>query len=557
MIAPSLALVLALALPSPQAPSASQAGVRTSAPPAPSGDATTGSITGHIYAGDTGAPLRHASVRAIARGGRDWAQAGTDDQGRYTINDLSPGQYVVTAGKGGFVSMQFGQSRPLEPVRPVDVAAGRLTEHVDVTLPRGGVLTGRVVDDLGAPVIDVIVSPLRSRYVEGRRQLVPAGRSARTDDRGQYRIFGLSPGQYVVRATWRDSDSEDSGDRSSYAPTYYPGTSDAGSAARLAVQAGQEIANVDFGLLAVPVATLTGFAVDSMGRPLRNARLSLRRTAVGASVVVASDARGGTTRQDGRFTMDGVLPGDYTLVARGRGSQDGEIGSAAVSIAGQNVDGVRLTTSRGTILRGVVTIDSQDNPRFDPHSLRVRAVPEQSDDEGFGQNAATLNGNWTFEIDGLTDRAWIRIANLPPDWTLESVRLGGTDVTDVPIDFDGRDTITDLQVTITNRLTDVSGGVIDANGRALTDYVLLVFPVDQALRGYQSRYVKAIRPDASGRFEVRGLPPSDYLAVAVDSIEEGEETDPDLLTQLSRDAVKFSLADGDTKSLTLTVEATP
>ncbi|MDE3156473.1 MAG: carboxypeptidase regulatory-like domain-containing protein [Acidobacteriota bacterium] len=541
MHAMRLALVLALASPAPQA----------SQPRPPRPQASTGAITGHVFAADTGAPLRHASVRALSRGSRAWAQAGTDDQGRYAINDLPPGQYVITASKGGYVSMQFGQARPLEPVRPVDVSAGVTTERIDLVLPRGGVITGRIVDDLGQPVIDAVVSPLRSRYVAGQRRLEPAGRFARTDDRGQYRIYGLGPGQYTVQATWRDSDAGDSGDQISYAPTYYPGTSDPSSAARIAVQAGQEVASVDFALAAVPVATLSGVVVDSSGRPMRNARLALRQLIRTSAAVVLSNACGGRTRQDGAFTMVGVIPGDYTLVAHGNGPHGPEIGSVPVSLGGQDLSGVQITTSPGTTARGRIFVDAKRAPTFDPQVLRIEAVPEQPDDEGWQRNAARPADDGTFELTGLTGRAWIRVPNLPAGWVLESVRAGGADVTDAPVDFSGRDLVADLQVTLTDRLTTVNGGVLDDDGRPVLDYVLLVFPQDAALRGYQSRYVKAVQPDGQGRFEVRGLPPGAYLAAAVASIEDGEETDPDLLERLSRDATKFTLKDGETKTVTV------
>lgn len=550
-----LALLLTIA-PAGQSP---RPGTRTpSPPPAPKSadaDQSTGTITGHVHAADTGAPLRHASVHVINRGQRGWAQAGTDDQGRFVLADLPPGRYMLAASKGGYVSMEYGQTRPLEPGRPVDLAAGQTLEHIDVTLLRGGVITGRVLDDVGEPVVDAFVSPMRSRFINGRRRLVASGRGTRTDDRGQYRIYGLEPGQYMVQAVWHDSDAGDSGDAISYAPSYYPGTADPGAASRLTVQAGQETASVDFALTAVPVATVSGAAVDSTGQPLRNGRIVLRETLQTASAVVVTSARTSRTKPDGTFEMVGVLPGSYTLVAYGTGFQQGEQGEAPLSVGGQIVDGVRVVTSRGATLTGLVTVDADRPPRFDPRTLRVQAIPEIADDDPAARNTvARVDDKWHFSLGGLSDRAYIRIANLPPGWTLEAVHLGDTDTSDAPIDFTGRDAISGVQLTITDRLSDLSGSVLDGDGHPLTEYVLVIFPEDVALRQYPSRYIKAARPDGNGRFEVKGLPGGSYLAAAVGSLDEGEEQDPDLLEQLAKNATTFSLAQGESKSLTLSVQ---
>src|SRR6188768_3325414 len=128
-------------------------------------------------------------------------------------------------------------------------------------MPRGGVISGRIVDEYGEPVADALVSSMRQTWSNGRRRMTPTGRTGQTNDLGQFRMYGLPPGEYYVSATLRNTDivmdpmtilggptSGASGSTPSagYAATYYPGTTVAGNAQRITVAIGQEAQNTDF-----------------------------------------------------------------------------------------------------------------------------------------------------------------------------------------------------------------------------------------------------------------------------------------------------------------------
>src|SRR5262249_56923287 len=119
---------------------------------------------------------------------------------------------------------------------------GAVLGNSDCGMRLGGVGTGRVVDEIGEPVAQVSVSLARRRYVDGERQLVGQSGSA-TDDRGEFRIFGVPPGQYVLVARLETMDFG-SRDRVRYVPTYYPGTAVASEAQRITVTAGQEASGI-------------------------------------------------------------------------------------------------------------------------------------------------------------------------------------------------------------------------------------------------------------------------------------------------------------------------
>ena len=143
------------------------------ATPTPTG---TARLRGRITAADSGSPLRRAQIRitgaqaAYARG------TTTDVNGNYEFADLPAGRYNLTATKAGYVSLQFGQRRPFEPGRPIELSDAQAVDRVDLVLPRGGVITGRVTDEYGEPLAQV--QPMVSRYQytpDGQRRLVPSG----------------------------------------------------------------------------------------------------------------------------------------------------------------------------------------------------------------------------------------------------------------------------------------------------------------------------------------------------------------------------------------------
>ena len=175
-------------------------GVVPQAPPRDAAAPRTGTarIRGRIVAADTGQPLRKALVRAVSAEIRENRQATTDNNGVYEITEMPAARYQLTATKGSFVQLQYGQSRPFEPGKPLEVGDGQVIEKVDFSLPRGAVITGRVLDEAGEPATEVQVAAMRYGYAQGRRQLVSAGRNAVTNDIGEYRIYGLPPGQYDV-----------------------------------------------------------------------------------------------------------------------------------------------------------------------------------------------------------------------------------------------------------------------------------------------------------------------------------------------------------------------
>jgi uncharacterized protein (DUF2141 family) len=317
----------------------------------------TGAITGTVVTADSGQPARRVRVNLSGtelRGGRS---ATTDDSGTFAFAALPAGRYNLSASKSGYVSVSYGQRRPGagRPGTPIQLGDGQKLQ-VQLQIPRGGVITGTVLDEHGEAIPGTPVRVMRYVIQSGVRTLQSAGNGT-TDDRGVYRVYGLQPGEYVVAATPRNASSPPEAaaraelmtalartealaqtnaaaaqeiqarvvelqgravnseePMSGYAAVYYPGTTAPASAATVIVGVSEEKMGVDFGLQIVPLARVEGVVVTTTGQAAQNIQVSLVNLGHEVPGIGNPSAR---PDRDGRFRLTNVPPGQYMLVARG------------------------------------------------------------------------------------------------------------------------------------------------------------------------------------------------------------------------------------------------
>lgn len=543
--------------------------------------AGTGVISGRVLAADTGRPIKRARV-IVSGGGRPFS-ATTDDQGRYSLKGLPAASYNISALKAGFVDAVFGQRRAQRAGTPIQLADGQQLANVDLKLPRGGVLTGVIVDEDGEPLPRTIVSAMRYQYLRGERQLTPAGFD-QTDDRGQYRIFGLAPGDYYVTATPGGGVEniirnvvENAGiplpveatpeQSTGYAPTYYPGVISTTSAAQLKVAAGQEVAGIDFQVQLVPLATVRGMVsggnatvmlIPEGGAPAIGGGRGGGRGGLGAFAELASGfLRGGqmlraSTQPDGSFAIRNVPPGTYTIAARS------EIGAGAAKTAVQPlmVSGdevtVVLNPAPGVTLGGTITLESSTGKlpqgfagfRVNPVPLGpAAALPRAA-------RSATPDEQGNFSIADVMPGQYLIRANAMRGWRMKTVYADGRDVTDEPIDVKGQH-VTGVNIIFTDRISVVSGSVRDARGQAAQNATVIAFSTDEKLWHSQSRHIDSARTDANGVYRLAGLPPGTYFVTAAEDVDQGEWFDPAFLHQIKEGASRVTIGEGDQRSLDL------
>lgn len=517
-----------------------------------------------IVAADNGSPIRRAQVRVSSPDARESRVATTDAQGRFEIRELPAGRYTITASKGGFVTLQFGQRRPSESGTPIELGDGQTLDKMSIALPRGSVLGGRITDEFGEPVANASVTAWRYAYTGGTRRLVPAsGSNARdtTDDQGQFRLFGLPPGEYYVSATLRGGGPEVTdpmGEPSGYAATFYPGTTNVGEAQRVTLAVSQENTGVHFGLIATRLVRVAGQVITSSGAPATNGMVMLApsSSAGGRAVVAAQGGAGNRIDGSGAFRLPNVAPGRYQLQAR-TGGREGELARMDITVGTENVEGLTLVTAAGTTVNGSIISDTGEPFDFRPQNVQVsgRIATPDAQSFGGGPGGSRVNDDWTFSLRGIVDPVVIRAA-APQGWTLKAVTLNGQDITDTPMEFPAGQAVSGVQVVLTRKVASVSGLVTDGRGNAALDATVVVFPANEKLWTYQSRFIRAARPDQEGRYRVTPLPgPEEYLVVAVQGLEDGQAGDPDFLASVKDRAAKFELSEGETKAVDVKLSA--
>jgi hypothetical protein len=323
----------------------------------------------------------------------------------------------------------------------------------------------------------------------------------------------------------------------------------------IAVGLAQEVV-LNFSLLTSRLSRIAGTVVDSEGRSAAGAMITLRSTRGGQSFTRS----GGQVAGDGTFTLRNIPPGEHAIDIELRTKapdRSAEFGSAPVSIAGEDVNGLRITTTPGTTVRGTVVFEGTAPRTGRTAPLRILAVAARSQAPVMidpDNDNGLVRADGSFELRGLAGVMLFR-ATTPPLWTIKSVTLDGSEITDMPMEVRGTKTITGLRVVFSDRLTGISGTVIGVRGAPLKEYAVVVHPVDVKEGMVATRYVRTARSDQDGSFQIRGLPPGRYLVAAVETLEQGREWDPEFLKRFRDVARTVTLAEGQTLPLSLTVAA--
>jgi len=342
--------------------------------------------------------------------------------------------------------------------------------------------------------------------------------------------------------------------------------------------------------LLVPTARVSGTVLAPDGTPVPGAQVSLpvesSNDPSDLAMSMFAGLGGGVARTDasGAFTLRGVAPGRYKLRVRAMprqalgappsGDQDlfmmgsmltGGSSSATwwagdeIIINGRDLTDLRLRVQPGMSVAGKVVFDAAAGT-VAPDVTKVRVALGGSFEPSnplaqmmssmLGGSGAAVAADGTFTVKGLIPDRYLATTTMPGvtgGWILKSVVLDGVDIADVPLHVRAGQDLAGVVVTITNRVSELSGTVIDRAGRATGGFPILVFAAERAHWTPGSRRVKQARPSSDGRFKVSGLPAGEYYVAAVTELEPGDLADPVFLEQLAAAAFKITLADGEKK----------
>ncbi|HYX40723.1 MAG TPA: carboxypeptidase-like regulatory domain-containing protein, partial [Pyrinomonadaceae bacterium] len=400
-------------------------------------NASPGAITGRVV-DEAGQPIANAQI--FVNSPRGSANTSSDLDGRFNTDTLPRSAYTVSANAPGYFNLS---SLASERGERTYYQSG---DAITIRLGKGGVITGRVTNAGGDPLIAAHVDAIRIRPLEGQLDNNAFARifERTTDDRGVYRFYGLLPGVYLVSAGGqgmfgfnpRPTPYDDD------APIFYPATTRDG-ATEITIQAGQEATDIDIHYRGEPGPAVSGAIIN--GQSLDNSSLSLSLFPARSNYLVSSRYIAGRSN-DQSFVFNGIGDGDYDLVAEqyGRDGRSAAV-SQRVSVQGKDVTGLKLTLAPLSSIAGRVVLEAapagaawreQCTSKLDAvaseTTLNLRREPEaRADAAHFGgarSTDAAPDAKGEFHIRGLAAGRF-HLAVRPPnsDWYVRTATLAPVD----------------------------------------------------------------------------------------------------------------------------------
>lgn len=518
-----------------------------------------GALRGRVFDGQSRAPIAGARVELQGETGDQFQSTSTDDEGSYEFRAIPPGRYTVSAWAEGYSELAYSPRPPIRDKTAIPIGKDTNLAGIDIALKRSCAISGRVIDEFGEPVSGAaVVAEVRYEDDEKLGRLWLAGQTI-TDDLGRFRMSGLAEGGYYIAAeppelvmhgTGELDDIEDEEPAKS-APVYLPGTTDPAAAIPVRPEPGQDFKVTLTLKPPVRTARLSGIVVDEQGRPPNS----------GTSVFVASrfspSARSSgyvPVRADGRFTVFGLIPGNYDLSVElwdpdGKGLARG---AALATISGGDRSGVVLKMTRGGTVSGRMIFEGTSPPPPDKLAIHVYEVRWFS--SGRSLREASVASDGTFTLTPIFDECLIG-ASGAPGWILKSVTVNGRDVTDTPLVVDGGRTISGATIVMTDRPTRVNVAARPPDGQPVDSAYLVIYPADPAKwPPFWSRYRRERWVHDANPVRFERLPPGDYLALALTAtaaLADTGESERGLWERMRKVATKFSLREGETKDLVL------
>jgi hypothetical protein len=483
-----------------------------------------------------------------------------DEHGDFAFDGLPAGEYEFSVSKPGYLTAMYNQRRPYGQADTVPLRDGERRLDLSIRLGKLAVMTGIVTDDAGAPVSGLWVSVVRP-VVRGGRRVLEVIRGDGTDDRGEYRISQLEPGEYalVIRdtQTLTVADPDGGGTRMlAYERTLFPPKAiDGDPRDLLRLDLGQEVAGLDLRAARVPAFQVAGSVSGQEGQGWTTVRLrSLNRVVSGVSAI----ERVGGPRPDGTFSFDGIVPGRYVVDAiRTESAVSNQTplpprrtwsASMPLVVGTTDVAGVTLELRSGPRITGRLEFDgTAARPTADELQNAMYVRPESADAEFFSVDPETRMAGLGFTVTGLVaGRYVLRTQEQLPRWTLRSITVDGRDVSVMPLELGVAD-IGDVVVTFTDRRTSLRGVARGSTGAVERDTFVVAFPTDPRLwvdHGTEPRRLRGVQTERDGSFSMN-LPDGEYFVVATTQDIRAMWRERSMLTRLAALADRIILREGD------------
>jgi hypothetical protein len=460
--------------------------------------------------------------------------ASSGSNGKFLLRDLAAGGYRIRVQAGGYAWQEFGAAAPgIQGAGTgivTTVGAGQSLPEIKIRLVREAILTGRVTSTSGSPLVGMNVLALRKTFDgQGWASFKTEGRAV-TNDRGEYRLLGLSIGSYYIRAATgpvlmgRDQFMALADGRAvvlpagpspgTFTPTYYPGVTDVAKAAPVKLEAAVEVRNIDIALLRSPGFRVRGRVIDpTSSTPPAFATMSITpaRTAFVSSIAGSHVAY----KPDGTFELTDVAPGTYWVLAQIPGDPRPQHGATLTTVIDSDVNDVEVTIVRDVTVTGSVTVEDRSVSDAELAAIRVELRRVLAGQISPPISGLTMGSNGTFTYKNLPVAEFrLTLSGLPPDLYVRVGRIAGVDALTQFVDLTKPQTAP-LEIVLAKG-TEVRGTVIGDASQPLPSQHVVLIP--KGLRDRPDLY-KTAHTDAMGRFSIQGVAPGNYKAFAWKAIE--------------------------------------
>jgi hypothetical protein len=514
----------------------------------------------------------------------------TDAEGKYYFPNLTPGSYRLIAIAGGFVHSEYGQKRINGAGFPITVAANQKVNDANIALTQTGSISGRITDVNGQPIVLADVFALKAAYQEGQRTFVQT-LSSKTDDRGEYRIFWMTPGLYfvdvivpdgtnvfnlVMNADGLDTQASMNANRSivrdvlsrpigtgagpneAHVPVYYPTTTDPQQARVVEVRPGSDIRGLDITAIRVLTRTLRGTVFNGVTRQLPSSAFPAQVRLL--SMDPAQQGVNGTVDQTtGKFEIRRVVPGNYMLFGMMRqnapqNTTPTEVlwASMPLEIRETDIEDLSLATVPGIATQGRITIEGVSGSPPSMAGVFVGMRPDPLITQGAPSPAIQANAEGIFNLPPVNPgkfRVYVipmlapnnpqLLGGLPPgppalrelNPYVKSIKAGGIDVIDTGVTLaPGMENVS-LEIVLATNAGSLSGRVLNEQKQPVDGAVVGLIPAAPYARGFRMDMYKSTSTDPNGRFQLQGLPPGEYKVFAWEDIDKNALVDLDFMRQ--------------------------
>ncbi len=448
----------------------------------------------------------------------------TDVQGHFVFPELQPGSYRLSVAANGYVRQEYGQR--IFPGQGVllNLAAGQAIRGLVVRLTQTGNVSGRITDINGQLAVGAPVQLLKVVYNAIGQRTFQDGGSTRTNDRGEYRIFWVTPGRYYIAAGTPTGPavpappaSNESLDRYSY--TFFPGVAESTRASAIEVQSGGESSG-DFPIQPLQFFHVRGRVADANGRPPASISVSFAFQTVTGQVGAFSMGQI-YDPATGNFDVPNVMPGAYVVQLASN-----TVERMAINVVNANVENLSFVLGSGTTLNGRLRTDSPASglpPGADRVRVQLRGLNFAVT---LAQQNADADGNFRIENIPAADYRVV-VTNLPVELYAKDVRLGGFDLmTQILHVTEGSPIPGTLDVILSPNVSQIEGSVLDDRGQPIPGIQAVLVP--DRNRDHAELF-KTATTDQTGHYSIKGIPPGDYKLFAWESLETFGYFDPDLM----------------------------